>query len=289
MEGYAVTARTRKGYGLAIDLDILSPESIRLHLVPEYRPLPITIRKSTGSTNEDAKHLAAAGAVHGTMVLAEEQTVGRGRLGRSFYSPNGCGIYMSVVLRPKLRLTDAVLITTAAAVAVSRAIEETTGISPQIKWVNDLFVGGKKICGILTESVNRFESSCVECVVVGIGINVVAADLPGEIRETAGSLFDQKSGFSRNHLAAAVVNHLLGLSEMLTDRSFLEEYRRRSMILGKSIRFLENSVWHDAVAIAVDSSGGLVIQTAEGTRVLFFGEVSVRMGTCFSQSYQEDC
>ncbi|MDV0443189.1 biotin--[acetyl-CoA-carboxylase] ligase [Methanorbis rubei] len=275
-EGHSVTAVTNKGYCLDTESDILSQEGIRPWLLPKYQQLPITIHKRTGSTNDDAKALAVAGAVHGTMVLAEEQTAGKGRLGRSFYSPKSSGIYLSVVLRPELLFTDAVLITTAAAVAVCRAIEEMTDQTPEIKWVNDVFVDGRKVCGILCEAVSGFESGRVECVVVGIGINVSASEFPEEIRSVAGSLFEENPGFSRNRFAAAVANHLFTLSETMTDRSFLEEYRSRSMILGKPIRFLEKGVWYDAVAVAVDDAGGLVVETAAGRRTLSSGEVSVR-------------
>lgn len=275
-EGHSITAVTNKGYSLDAASDILSQEGIVLHLLPKYRNLPVLIHKSTSSTNEDAKALAVCGAVHGSMVLAEEQTAGRGRLGRTFYSPKSAGLYLSIVLRPELSLTDAVLMTTAAAVSVSRAIEEVAGCFPQIKWVNDVFVNDKKVCGILTETVSGFESGTVECVVVGIGINVVDVGIPDDLRDIVGALCVGTPAFSRNHLAAVVVNHLLELGDTLADRSFLNEYRRRSMILGKLIRFLENNVWHDAVALSLDNSGGLVVKTDDGVRTLSSGEVSIQ-------------
>lgn len=275
-EGHSIAAVTNKGYSLDAGSDILSQEGVALYLLPKYQHLPVLIHKSTGSTNEDAKALAVCGAVHGTMVLAEEQTAGRGRVGRTFYSPKSAGLYISIVLRPDLSLADAVLMTTAAAVAVSRAIEEVAGCSPQIKWVNDVFVNDKKVCGILTEAVSGFESGTVESVVVGIGINVIDAGFPDDLRCTAGALCTGTPGFSRNHLAAAVVNHLLELGNTLADRSFLDEYRRRSMILGKPIRFLEKNVWHDATALFIDSSGGLVVKTDDGVRTLSSGEISIR-------------
>ena len=139
-----------------------------------------------------------------------------------------------------------------------------------------MFVQVKKICGILTEAVSGFESGVVECVVVGIGINVIDTGFPDEIKQVAGSLFSDHPEFSRNHLAALVANHLLDLSAALPDRSFLDEYRTRSLLLGKPIRFLENSVWHDAVAVDVDNSGGLVVDTDTGRRTLSSGEVTVR-------------
>ena len=183
---------------------------------------------------------------------------------------------MSLLLRPQGDMHSLLSLTFAAAVAVCRAIEELTDCRPKIKWVNDVFVQGKKICGILTEAVSGFESGAVECVVVGIGINVVDTGFPDDIKQVAGSLFSEHPEFSRNHLAALVANHLLDLSSALPDRSFLDEYRTRSLLLGKPIRFLENNVWHDAVAVDVDNSGGLVVDTDTGRRTLSSGEVTVR-------------
>lgn len=132
--------------------------------------------------------MAVEGAPHGTLLLAEEQTQGRGRLGRSFHSPKG-GIYMSLILRPQMTLTDATLITTMAALAVCQAIEELTPVRPEIKWVNDLLVDGKKICGILTEAVSDWESGRVESVVVGVGLNFRPVSFPEEIAGRVATLF----------------------------------------------------------------------------------------------------
>lgn len=278
-DGYLISAVPNRGYRLLPESDVLSDAGIRLFLAPQYREIPLDIRELTGSTNQDAKVLAVGGAVAGTVVLAEAQTGGRGRLGRSFYSPAGPGLYLSVVLRPGLEFSDAVLITTAAAVAVSRAIESVTGLSPQIKWVNDLYLDGKKICGILTEAVSGFESGTIESVVVGIGINFREnPGLPAELRDVVGALYAGSPAVTRNMLAGAVISNLLMLAESLPDRSFLQEYRTRSMVLGKSIRFLENGVWQDAVAVDLDEGGGLVVETASGRRTLSSGEISVRPG-----------
>ncbi len=276
-DGYLISAVSNKGYRLLPESDILSDAGIRFSLAPQYRDISLDIRKLTGSTNQDAKALAVAGAAAGTVVLAEAQTTGRGRLGRSFYSPAGTGLYLSVVLRPAFSFSDAVLITTAAAVATARAIESVTGLSPQIKWVNDLYLNGKKICGILTEAVSDFESGTIESVVVGIGINFREnPELPEDLRAVVGALYDESPAVTRNMLAGAVISNLLMLVESLPDRSFLQEYRTRSLVLGKSIRFLENGVWQDAVAVDLNETGGLVVETAAGRRTLSSGEISVR-------------
>ena len=213
-EGYRISAVTNRGYCLAEGSDVLSPQGIGAHL--RHRQLIPLLRtySSLESTNLTAKQLAVAGAPHGTAVAASAQTAGRGRLGRSFFSPKDAGVYLSVILRPQpfdgaapisgLRSTeDAMLMTTAASVAAARAIEAVSGRQVQIKWVNDLYLDGKKICGILTEGVTSFESGTIESIVIGIGINCFPPEggLPEEIRRTAGCLFPEGPG--RPHGSAA--------------------------------------------------------------------------------------
>lgn len=224
--------------------------------------------------------MALESAEQGSAVLAEEQSAGRGRLGRSFFSPRGNGLYMSVILRPKADVSNAVLITTAAAVGVCRAIDTVTGRHPQIKWVNDLYLNEKKICGILTEAVTNFETGVIESVVVGIGINFKGSQstLPEELRHKAGFLYtDEPPATTRNHLAAEIINQLCILCDTLELRSFLPEYRMRSMIIGEQIRFLRNQVWSEALAVDIDDNGGLIIALSDNKReTLSSGEVSVR-------------
>ncbi len=175
----------------------------------------IHVFRSLESTNLTAKKMALDGAPTGTVVIAEEQTKGRGRMGRSFYSPPSGGIYISFILQPRFDASKSVLITTAASVAVCKAIENVTGISCRIKWVNDVYLGEKKICGILTEAVTDFESGRIEYVVLGIGINYNTAQsaFPSELSGIAGSLLDHGqqsgSGITRNRLIAELINRLL--------------------------------------------------------------------------------
>ena len=155
-----------------------------------------------------------------------------------------------------------------------------TGRHPQIKWVNDLYLNEKKICGILTEAVTNFETGVIESVVVGIGINFKGSQsiLPEELRHKAGFLYtDEPPATTRNHLAAEIINQLCILCDTLELRSFLPEYRMRSMIIGEQIRFLRNQVWSEALAVDIDDNGGLIIALSDNKReTLSSGEVSVR-------------
>lgn len=296
-EGYPIDAITNKGYCLSPDSDLLSAEGISLHLTVPLAAGSIHVFKTIESTNLTAKKMALEGAPEGTVIIAEEQTKGRGRMGRSFYSPLSRGIYMSIILKPRFDASQAVLITTAASVAVCRAIERVTGISCTIKWVNDIYARGKKVCGILTEAVTDFESGQIEYIVLGIGINysTSAEEFPEELSEIAGSIFNGTVGESnsedgllpsRNRLAAEVINEVLGLNEALESRNFIQEYRDRSMILGKEIRILKPGGSHEvrdfsegipAYALDVDQDGGLVVRYEDGTcATLSSGEVSIR-------------
>ena len=279
-EGYHIEAVPNQGYTLCTDNDLLSTQGILPYLTPPLKSREIRVFPCLPSTNQEAKRMALERAEQGSAVLAEEQSAGRGRLGRSFFSPRGNGLYMSVILRPKADVSNAVLITTAAAVGVCRAIDTVTGRHPQIKWVNDLYLNEKKICGILTEAVTNFETGVIESVVVGIGINFKGSQstLPEELRHKAGFLYtDEPPATTRNHLAAEIINQLCILCDTLELRSFLPEYRMRSMIIGEQIRFLRNQVWSEALAVDIDDNGGLIIALSDNKReTLSSGEVSVR-------------
>ena len=210
-EGYQIQAVNNRGYRLKEESDVLSEEGIRLCLHKPYDSQKIKVFKCIDSTNMEAKRCALNGEGEGLVILAEEQTNGRGRRGRSFYSPDGSGIYMSVLFRPKPEISqDVVLITTAASVAVCRAIRDVLSQEPQIKWVNDVYLNGKKICGILTEAVSDFESGRIDTVVVGIGINYHAPKegYPDEIKEIAGSVCAEDEKIPRNELVAAIIENL---------------------------------------------------------------------------------
>lgn len=271
-EGYDIEARTNSGYMLSESSDILSENAIKT-----YYSGDVHVLDEVDSTNSYAKKLAADGASHGTMVIAKRQTDGRGRQGRSFCSPDG-GVYMSVILRPDTDFSNGVLITTAAAVAVCRAIETLLPDSKvQIKWVNDVFFGDKKVCGILTEAVFDMESRSIGSVIVGIGVNLKTSEseFPKELLSTVTSLHGNT--VSRSRLAAEIANNLLSVCDTMSTGEYLDEYRERCFVIGKNISFTENNVWYGATAKTVDNTGGLVVTLPDGTeKTLRSGEVRIR-------------
>lgn len=286
-EGYHVEAANNRGYRLQSDSDILSAEGIWPMLDPCYQDREICVHKCVDSTNQEVKRRALEGAREGLVILAESQTMGKGRRGRSFYSPADAGLYMSVLFRPDdEKARDAVLMTTAASVAVCRALRSLLKEEPEIKWVNDVYLRGKKICGILTEAVSDIESGKIDTVVVGIGVNChpPAEGLPEELREVVGFVCQEDNWVPRNHLAAAILNELFQLYEGLAERTYLEDYRRWSNVIGRQVKFttdidIKNTDhWTYGMAVDIDRDGGLVVQLESGEQtVLRTGEITLRL------------
>ena len=234
------------------------------------------------STNTRAKELAAQGAPHGTVLIADQQTGGRGRLGRSFHSPAGTGIYLSLILRPNCAPSDLMHLTCAVAVAACDAVEAVCGIRPGIKWTNDLVYGRKKLAGILTE-LGLSPTGTVSYAVIGIGMNCGQgeADFPPELREMAGSLHSVTGAeLDRAQVAAALLDALYRMDQLLlTDRrGIMDCYRKDCITLGKEISLVkaDGSVRH-GTAMDIDEAGGLMVSFADGTQeTVTSGEVSVR-------------
>lgn len=267
--GCRIDAVTNKGYALTEDNDILSESSIKEAM---KHNIDVICYNSVDSTNTQAKRLINEGISGTLLITADGQTAGRGRQGKSFYSPAGTGIYMSLVIHPDTLLQNAVTATTAAAVAVCRAIERLTNIRPGIKWVNDVYIGEKKICGILTEAVTDFETGIVSSVIVGIGTNITTSDFPQDV-ENAGSLGTK---IRRCKLIGAIADELL---DIVTDNysGFIDYYRKHSMIIGRKINFIEKGRVTAATALAIDENGGLIVETENGKKLtLRSGEISIR-------------
>lgn len=274
-QGLPVESAPGGGYRLAPGADWLDENSVQRHLEGEY---PVRVFDEVDSTNLAGKRWAIDGAPHGALLVAGRQTQGRGRLGRHFVSPPG-GLYLSVVLRPRETAAASVLITAAAAVAVCRAVSELCGIELSIKWVNDLFVGTKKCCGILTEAGTGMESGSIEYMVVGIGINLTTRPVDfGEARETASSLYPGGvAPVSRAKLAARVHQRLLEAFDTLETREFLTEYRDRSLVLGKMVTVMVKCPYI-AKAVEIDDEARLVVEKADGRlESISYGEISVKM------------
>ncbi|MCL1808029.1 MAG: biotin--[acetyl-CoA-carboxylase] ligase [Oscillospiraceae bacterium] len=223
------------------------------------------------STNNKAKELAAQGCPHGTVVIANEQNGGRGRFERCFSSPSG-GLYMTVVIKE----TDVTCLTAAAAVAVCRAVESVTGQTPCIKWVNDVLLDGKKLCGILSEAAVSLETKGVDWAVVGMGVNMVSESIPEELRSVAAALFDQDPGdAARARLAAEIVQNLLTMP--LSGSAMLTEYRRRLSTLGRAVTVRAPNEQYEAVAEDIDEEYRLIVRLPDGAKkILYSGEISVK-------------
>lgn len=245
---------------------MLSKEKIEKLLLE----VDVSVYKNIDSTNTEAKRRAREGKKMPLLICAESQSAGRGRLGRSFYSPEGTGLYMSLAFASKAEMAEAVTVTSAAAVAVAEAIEELCNVNCRIKWVNDIYAGGRKVCGILAEAVTCGEQNII---VVGIGVNCTTEIFPDDIKSRAGSI----GKVDRNLLAASIARRLLKYAEKPGDRSWLEFYRSRSMILGENITYTENGFTKNAKAIDIDRNGGLVICENGEIKTLSTGEVTVRL------------
>ncbi|ABX43139.1 biotin--[acetyl-CoA-carboxylase] ligase [Lachnoclostridium phytofermentans] len=279
--GYKIKAVPNRGYCLATASDVLSVEGIKTFLNEEMESLSIEVREVTGSTNQDAKMASANGAPHGSVFVANVQTNGRGRRGRNFISLEGSSIYMSIILKPQLTATDAIYITTAASVAVYRAIKKVTKKETQIKWVNDLYYEGKKVCGILTEAVTDCETGLIDSIILGIGINfnIQMEQIPSELKEVAGALYHGDTDeVSRNQLIAEILCQVLQICMDSDNREFLKDYRENSMILGKEINILGYSEPKKATAIGIEDNGGLIVEYEDKKReTIHTGEVSIRL------------
>ncbi len=260
--------------------DILSEAGIRSYLKTEG--ISLKVFPSISSTNTVLKNLAEEGAPEGLCLIAEKQTAGRGRKGRSFYSPPDSGLYMSVLLRPTMPVSETTVITAWTAVAVAEAIESLAPVKAEIKWVNDIVINGKKVCGILTEASVDAESGLAHYLVVGIGVNtkVPESDFPEELKGIAGAAFGgAEIPDLRCRLAAGILDRLMEAYEKPDEKRCFEEYRMRSLVLGKPIRILcPDREPEEAVALELDRDFGLLVQTENGERrKLNSGEVSIRM------------
>lgn len=245
----------------------LDKAEIERHL--NRKNVEVLVFDTVTSTNDIVKKLILQGDRTDRreyLVAAEMQTAGRGRQGKSFYSPKGSGLYFTLAMTPKN--SDFTLITSALATAVSKGIDKVCSVETQIKWVNDIYLGGRKICGILAELIG-------DAVVAGIGINITTEDFPEELRGRAGSL---GGSIDRNVLAAEIADAAFELCGDLDGNAaeILAYCERRSCVIGRKIKFTDGGVAYRARAVALDGKGGLVVVTEEGERVLRGGEISVR-------------
>lgn len=277
-DGYRIDAVSNKGYCMSDDNDIISADSIKKYLTVPINN--IEVYKTVTSTNDLAKQYALDLKPEGTVIVAREQTAGRGRKGRSFYSPISTGVYISVLLRPELTAEKTLYITTAAAVAVAKAIEKVSGKEAKIKWVNDIFVDGKKVCGILTEGAIDFETGKMQYAVLGIGVNIKKPenDFPSEIQNIAGSVFDTTDKEVSSIIVAEILNNFMNYYKNLASKPFYEEYKKRMFLIGKHLTVYSGKDSYPAVAIDLDKELSLIVKDENGNiKKLNTGEVSIKI------------
>ncbi len=274
-DGYEISA-TSKGYCIE-SLKEFDEYAVKRYLKREHA---LHLYKEVSSSNTVAKELCQAGEKHGSVVIVESQTAGRGRMGRRFLSSSKNGLYMSIILRPQISADKCVNITAAAAVAVAQAIEKTSNVKTGIKWVNDIYVGDKKCAGILTEASIDFESGGVQYAVVGIGVNLCPpkGGFDKEIEEIACGVYENEcpKGY-KARLCGEIINNLFDQFERLEKRSYMAEYKAKSIIIGKSVDvYVGDSVVYGVVT-DIDENANLIVTDKQGlTHTFNSGEARVR-------------
>ncbi|WP_097026886.1 biotin--[acetyl-CoA-carboxylase] ligase [Clostridium peptidivorans] len=279
--GYNIESVSRKGYKLISSPDLLTFEEISPYLNTHYIGKQIIYFDSIDSTNNEAKKLASSGCLEGTVIISEEQTMGRGRLGRNWVSPKFKGIWMSIVLRPDIEPMNVTKITQVGAAAVLKAIKEQ-GINAYIKWPNDIILNNKKVCGILTEMSGEINN--INYVVMGIGINVNIdkEDFPKDIEEIATSLkIEEGKGIKRKTLVASILNNLEELYDEFINnediKTSIDICRENSILIGKTIKIINRSNVIIAEAINLSDDGKLIVKYEDGSiHEVISGEVSIR-------------
>ena len=277
--GYEIEAAQNKGYHLIAAPDVMTEAELESLKNTQWAGCEIYCFDSIDSTNTKAKELAEAGHPSGTLVVADQQTLGRGRRGRSWESPAGTGIFMTLMLKPDINPNNASMLTLVAAMATARAITEVTGEAAQIKWPNDIVMNGKKVVGILTEMSAQFDY--INHIVVGIGINVHNKEFPEEIAKTASSLLLECG--HRIHRASLIEVFLEEFERLYAvyleteDMSGLQkEYDSLLVNRGRQVRVLDPKEPFEGKAMGITKKGELIVDTWESRKLVSSGEVSVR-------------
>jgi len=279
-EGYEIDAITNRGYRLVMGQELYNAVEIQDGLETKIMGRKIFFYEETDSTNTRLRQMVADGSPEGTVAIAEVQTAGKGRLGRAWVSPTGTGIWMSILLRPEVSPSEAPLLTLLAGLSVCHAIGTLTSLNAEIKWPNDILMGGKKVCGILTEMDTEMDQ--INGIVVGMGINVNTEEFPDELQEIATSLKLQDGGkeVSRTQLVQAILIEFEKVYERYQKEqgfsAFYEEYKARCITMGKEVRVLGREPF-EGIAVDITPQGELVVRKENGDEVVVFsGEVSIR-------------
>lgn len=279
-QGYEIESITRKGYKLITSPDLLNKEELHYNLQTDFIGKEICTYKTLGSTNQEAKKLALEGLSDGAVIIANEQTAGKGRRGRFWVSPPGTGIWMSLLLRPDIQPQNASMITLVAGLAVCEVIDEITGLDVKIKWPNDIVLNGKKICGLLTEM--NSEIDYVNFIVVGIGINVNISEFPPELLSMATSLLiESGETYARKVLVKRTLErfekHYKTYLETEDLSTIIKAYNNHCVNVGREVRVMSKVKEMTGTVKEITPKGELILRDSEGEEHLITsGEVSVR-------------
>ena len=279
-EGYEIEAVRNRGYRLVALADVITEAELKSRMKSRWAGVSLACYREVDSTNDQAKRLAEAGSPHGTLVVADTQTSGKGRRGRSWVSPEGTGIWMSLLMRPEIPPSHASMLTLVMALAVAGGIEAETGLETLIKWPNDIVISGKKVCGILTEM--SAELDCIHYVVTGMGINVNMEEFPDELSQKATSLrIEAGRTYSRSAVIASVMEKLEPFYEEFVRygdlRNLTEPYQSRLANRDKQVCVLAPGGSWEGTALGINEKGELLVKTGDGTiKSVVSGEVSVR-------------
>lgn len=278
--GYQIDSVNNRGYKLLGEPDRIDEAALRPYLHTKWLGRQIYFKPEMDSTNIQAKRLGEDGEEHGTVVITEHQTAGRGRRGKNWVSPVGVNCYFSILLRPEVLVDRASMITLVSALALAKTIQQVTGLDTMIKWPNDVIANGKKLCGILTESSTDLEY--INYVVVGIGININQTDFPEEIRDMASSIcLETGTQVIRAELLAAFLNAFERYFEIFIETEDLsrlaDEYNFLLVNRDKEVKIVEKNRERILTAIGIDKTGRLLVKDAKGKQeAIVSGEVSVR-------------
>lgn len=278
--GYEIEAQQNKGYRLKAAPDLMTEAEIKSLMHTEWVAKEVLYFDTIDSTNTKAQELAEKGYPSGTLVVADKQESGKGRRGRSWVSPSGTGIFMTLMIKPDINPNNASMLTLVAALAVAKAITSVTGEEAMIKWPNDIVVNGKKVCGILTEMNAQFDY--INHIVVGIGINVHNESFPEEISQMASSLMIEAGGkrFHRAQIIAETMSYFEQYYDTFLKTqdlsALVREYDELLVNMNKAVRVLDPKEPFDGKAMGITPKGELIVDTWESRKLVSSGEVSVR-------------
>ncbi len=279
-DGHRIISQSNIGYILSSDEDVFSASRIKSL---SQNNIDVILIDEADSSNNVATELAKAGAPEGTVVVVKRQSAGKGRMGRGFISNEENGLYMSIILRPSLQASESINITVACAVATLEAIEELSGLKCSIKWVNDIFIGDKKACGILTEGALNVESGCFDYAIVGIGINITPPQngFDNEIKDIATAIYpyEAPNGF-KSALCALVADRFLYYYKSIENKSYIASYREHSNLIGKQVSVYRGTEIINGIVSDIDDDARLVVKTESGEKRFTSGEARVRKNEC---------